>query len=127
MHYFGGFNTRDNDYRFVQAGMGLATSLPINKKLNFEADATVRNTHDVDNFTKWNFNMYNQLMIGLSWQPAKKFGIRTGLTFNHFWYDPTSTINGRVASLVKNSVYDGDSGSYKHKICIGLQVGVVLF
>ncbi len=116
MHYFGGFNTTDKDKKFVQAGMGLATSLPINKKLKFEADATVRNTHDVDNFTKWNFNMYNQLMIGLSWQPAKKFGIRTGLTFNHFWYDPTSTINGRVATLVKNSVYDGDSGSYKHKI-----------
>ena len=127
MHYFGGFNTRDKDHRFVQAGMGLATSLHINKKLNFEADATVRNTHDVDNFSKWNFNMYNQLMIGLSWQPAKKFGIRTGLTFNHFWYDPTSAINGHVATLVKNSVYDGDSGSYKHKIWIGWQVGLVLF
>ncbi|MBK9567314.1 MAG: hypothetical protein IPO37_19740 [Saprospiraceae bacterium] len=127
LHYFGGFNTRDKDHRFVQAGMGIATSLPVSKKLNFEADATVRNTHNVENFIEWNFNMYNQLMVGLSWQPAKKFGIRTGLTLNHFWYDPTSAINGQVASLIKNSVYDVDSGSYKHKIWIGWQVGVVLF
>lgn len=127
MHYFGGFNAKDKDHRFVQAGMGIATSLPVSKKLNFEADATVRNTHDVDNFTKWNFNMYNQLLIGLSWQPTKKFGLRTGLTLNHFWYDPTSAIHGQVASLVKNSVYDGDSGSYKHKMWIGWQVGLLLF
>lgn len=58
---------------------------------------------------------------------SQKFGIRTGLTLNHFWYDPTSAINGQVASLIKNSVYDVDSGSYKHKIWIGWQVGVVLF
>ncbi len=127
MHYFCGFNTSDKDLRFAQAGMGIATTLPLSNKLNFEADVTVRNTHDVDNITKWNFNMHNQLLIGISWQPAKKFGIRTGLTINHFWYDPNSAINSHVASLVKNSTYEGDRGTYKHKIWIGCQVGVVLF
>jgi hypothetical protein len=127
MHYFGGYNTRDKDQRFVQAGIGLATSLPISKKLNFEADFTVRNTRGVDNFTKWDFNMYNQLMIGFSWQPGKKFGIRSGLTLNHLWYDPLSTLHSYVASLPKNTLDMDTSGKYNHKAWIGWQIGVVLF
>jgi hypothetical protein len=126
-HYFGGMNLKDKEFRFAQLGIGLASSIPLSKKIHFQADANVRNTHDVDNITDWHFNMYNQLFLGLSWQPAKKFGLRSGLTFNHLWYDPASTLHSFVASMPKNPIYTEMNSSHHHKIWIGWQVGVVLF
>jgi hypothetical protein len=126
-HYFGGINMHDKESRFVQAGAGLASSIPLTSKLNFQADLNIRNTHDLDNFEESYFNMYNQVMIGLSWQPAKKLGIRTGITLNHFWYDSNSSINRHVSSLVANPVYSDQGGSFKHRMWIGWQVGVLLF
>ncbi|MBK6665024.1 MAG: hypothetical protein IPG48_02425 [Saprospiraceae bacterium] len=72
MHYFGGINLVNKDLRFLQAGMGIASSLSLSKTINFEVDANIRNAHDIDDFSTWDFNMHNQLMLGLSWQPFKK-------------------------------------------------------
>ena len=127
MHYFGGVNLVNKDHRFVQAGMGIASSLPLTKTINFEADANIRNTHDVDDFSSWDFNMHNQLMLGLSWQPFKKIGIRTGITLNHFWYNNTVDINNHVASLIDNVVYEKDGTDRNHKMWIGWHVGLLLF
>ncbi|MBP6235902.1 MAG: carboxypeptidase-like regulatory domain-containing protein [Saprospiraceae bacterium] len=127
MHYFSGVNLVNKDLRFFQAGMGIASSLPLTKTINFEADANIRNTHDVDDFSSWDFNMYYQLMLGLSWQPFKKIGIRTGITLNHFWYNNTVDINNHVASLIDNPVYEKDGTSRNHKMWIGWHVGLLLF
>ncbi|MBK8627994.1 MAG: hypothetical protein IPN86_21275 [Saprospiraceae bacterium] len=127
MHYFGGVNLVNKDLRFFQAGMGIASSLPLSKTINFEADANIRNTHDVDNFSTWDFNMHNQLMLGLSWQPFKKIGIRTGITLNHFWYNNNVDINNHVASLIDNPVYEKDGTDRNHKMWIGWHVGLLLF
>ncbi len=127
MHYFGGVNLVNKDQRFVQAGMGIASSLPLTKTIHFEADANIRNTHNVDNFSSWDFNMHNQLMLGLSWQPFKKIGIRTGITLNHFWYNNNVKINNHVASLINNPVYEKDGTDRNHKMWIGWHVGLLLF
>lgn len=127
MHYFGGVNLVNKDQRFFQPGMGIASSLPLSKTINFEADANIRNTHRVDDFSSWDFNMHNQLMLGLSWQPFKKIGIRTGITLNHFWYNNRVDINNHVASLIDNPVYEKDGPDRNHKMWIGWHVGLLLF
>jgi len=127
MHYFGGINLVNKDLRFFQAGLGIASSIPLTNTLHFEADANIRNTHDVDDFSSWDFNMHNQLMLGLSWQPFKKIGIRTGITLNHFWYNNTADINNHVASLIDNPLYEKEGTGRNHKMWIGWQLGVLLF
>jgi len=127
MHYFGGINMVNKDLRFIQAGMGIASSLPLTNTIYFEADANIRNSHDVDDFSSWDFNMHNQLMLGLSWQPFKKIGIRTGITLNHFWYNNNVDINNHVASLIDNPIYEKNGTSRNHKMWIGWQVGLLLF
>lgn len=127
MHYFGGFNLENKDHRFLQAGMGIASSIPLTNTIHFEADANIRNTHDVDDFSSWNFNMHNQLMLGLSWQPFKKIGIRTGVTLNHFWYNNRADINNHVVSIITNPLYEKDDTDRSHKMWIGWHVGLLLF
>ena len=127
MHYFGGINLVNKDLRFLQAGMGIASSLSLSKTINFEVDANIRNAHDIDDFSTWDFNMHNQLMLGLSWQPFKKIGIRTGITFNHFWYNNKGDINNHVVSLIDNPVYEKGGIDRSHKMWIGWHVGLVLF
>lgn len=127
MHYFGGVNLESKDHRFLQAGMGIASSFPLSKTIHFEADANIRNTHDVDDFSSWDFNLHNQLMLGLSWQPFKKIGIRTGITLNHFWYNNSVEINNHVASLIDNPVYEKDGTDRNHKMWIGWHLGLLLF
>jgi len=127
MHYFGGANIDNKVFRFIQAGMGIASSIPLSNTFNFEVDANVRNTHGVEDFSSWDFNMHNQLMLGLSWQPFKKLGIRTGITLNHFWYNHSTEINNYVASLIENPVHEIGGVSRNHKMWIGWHVGLLLF
>lgn len=127
MHYFGGVNLVNKDLRFFQAGMGIASSLPLTKTIHFEADANIRNTHDFNDFSSWDFNMHNQLMLGLSWQPFKKIGIRTGITLNHLWYNNNVDVNNHLASLIDNVVYEKDGPERNHKMWIGWHVGLLLF
>lgn len=127
MHYFGGVNVSNKDLRFFQAGMGIASSLPLTKTINFEADANIRNAHGFEDLSSWDFNMHNQLLLGLSWQPAKKIGIRTGITLNHFWYNNSVDINNHIASLIGNAIYEKDGLERNHKMWIGWHVGLLLF
>jgi hypothetical protein len=122
-----GINQSNKDLAFVQFGMGFASSLRLSERLFFEADVNVRSTHDADCIIKWYSNMSNQLLIGLSYQPAKKLGIRSGITFNHYWYDPSSAINSHVASLTSKPFTQGDDGRNKYKMWIGWQIGLLFF
>jgi hypothetical protein len=125
-HYFVGANLKDKTYKFVQAGIGLASSTPINKRLSFQADINVRQSFDVDAIAQNSFNMYSQALIGISWQLTKKVGIRTGLTLNHVWYNPTSEINRHIVSLVNSTIYTNDSNNRIQKMWLGWQVGILL-
>ena len=65
--------------------------------------------------------------LGLSWQPFKKLGIRTGFTLNHFWYNHSTENNNYVDSLIENPVHEIDGVSRNHKMWIGWHVGLLLF
>lgn len=124
-HYFGGLNLQNADNRFVQVGVGLGSSIPLAKNWNMELDATTRSTNDIYNNLSWNFNMYNQLLVGLSWQPLRRLGIRTGLTLNHFWYDPSLAIHKHIADMGGKAIYANEGVGKNHKIWLGWQVGLL--
>ncbi len=124
--YFGGVNIDDRNNRFVQSGGGFGSSIPVSKKWNLEFDATTRSTNNLDDLRDWTFNMTNKVLLGISWQPFKRFGIKTGLTVNHFWYNPNGSINGHIANSIKNSVYSHEGSGRNHKMWLGWQVGVLL-
>jgi hypothetical protein len=124
-HYFGGLNLQNADHRFVQAGVGLGSSIPLSKKWNMELDATTRSTNDIYNNLSWNFNMYNQLLVGVSWQPIRRLGVRTGLTLNHFWYDPTLAIHQHIADMGGKAIYANEGVGKNHKVWLGWQVGIL--
>jgi hypothetical protein len=124
--YFGGVNIDDRNHRFVQSGAGLGSSIPMNKKWNLEFDATTRNTNNLDDLRDWSFNMTNKVLLGISWQPFQRFGIKTGLTINHFWYNPAGSINTHLAGSVKNAVYTREGSGRNHTMWLGWQVGILL-
>lgn len=127
LHYFVGFNGKDKEFQFVQGGLGIATSVPLHKNWNFEADLNSRSSHSVEDITHVKFNVYNQLMAGISWQPGKKIGFRTGLSINHFWYKPDAVINDKLAAMITNPVYTRQDAGISHKVWFGWHVGLLLF
>lgn len=127
MHYFVGGNWQNSDHRFLQAGAGLASSIPLSKSLHLQADINTRQYYDADRITNYSFHMHNQALLGISWQLGKKFGIRTGLTLNHLWYEPSSSLNSHIASLAKNEMYSTSSENRLQKIWPGWHVGILLF
>lgn len=124
LHYFVGVNVDTKNLHFVQAGGGLASSIPLSPKINLELDANVRNFYTLENFERGKFNMQNQCLIGLSWQPFKKIGIRAGITVNHLWYDPASELNQHLVSLIPHSFYSRSETNEHHKLWIGWQLGL---
>lgn len=127
LHYFGGFNNRIKDSTFLQAGFGIGSSLKLNNGFALELDANMRTQRVAQDFGNWQFNFHNQALIGLSWQPFKKLGIKAGLTLNHFWYDPEDSANLSYLSLTGKSIYKYNDGDYDHKLWWGWQISVLFF
>lgn len=127
LHYFGGINHQRKDTTFLQAGMGLASSLKLTGKLGFEIEANVRTQRVAQQFEEWAFNFHNQALIGLSWQPFKKLGVKAGLTLNHFWYDANDAANQSYLSLTSKSIYDYKGSDYSHQLWWGWQISVLFF
>jgi len=127
LHYFGGINNRIKDSTFLQAGFGLASSLKLNNSFALELDANMRTQRVAQDIGNWQFNFHNQALIGLSWQPFKKLGIKAGLTLNHFWYDAGDSANLSYLSITGKSIYKYNDSDYDHKLWWGWQISVMFF
>lgn len=125
MFYYGGVNIHNSDNQYLVTGVGLGSSIAINKNWSFELDATTGNTQSINDLAGWDFNMLSKALLGVAWRPVKRFGIRTGLSVNHFWYNPSGNINGIIAGNIKNGIYTYESLTKSHKMWIGWQVGIL--
>lgn len=128
MHYFGGINLQRADFRFVQAGGGLASSIPIGRRWGIEVGLTTSTNHGISsNSSGWEFNLHQQLLTGLSWQPFKRFGVRAGITWHHFWYDTASSLNRHIGeSISGNSIIILEGNQQNHSIWPGWHLGIML-
>jgi hypothetical protein len=127
LHYFAGWNQRLKDSTFVQAGFGLASSMPLSKQFSFELDATMRSNRVLQHFEDWQFNFHNQLFMGVTWQPFKKIGLRTGAVLNHFWFKPQEQSNLSYNQLSGTGFYNDTVGDFSHKLWWGWQLSLLFF
>lgn len=127
LHYFMGWNQVIKDTSFIQAGFGLASSIPLSNQFSFEVDATMRSNRVVQHFQDWQFNLHNQLFLGFAWQPFKKLGLRTGAVLNHFWFDPYDKANLSYNEMTGNGFYETTESDFSHKLWWGWQVSVLFF
>lgn len=128
MQYFGAINLQRADFRFVQIGGGLASSIPITRRWGIEFGLTTSTNHGISSISSgWEFNLHQQFLSGLSWQPFKRFGIRAGITWHHFWYDAASSLNRHIGeSISGNSIIVSDRNQRNHSFWPGWHLGIML-
>jgi hypothetical protein len=122
-----GYNSKISGQPLLQGRYGIGSSLKLRSSFRLELDASSGSMHKLKDLSDLELNVHNQFLLGFSFQPSKKFGIRSGLTFNHLYYDSTADIAKLSEELIGKNIYQSDGLINKHKLWFGYQVSVLLF